>query len=775
MKIRLKIFLLVLLPSMLIFFIALRFLNIQNRELAIKSATTIADLYAAQAANTTKVIFEHDLSVAQTIRNSFLNYRDYTPKQRDYIYNQILANNLLNNNQFISVWASWELSETTEDWHDPYGRTKIETFKENGKINFYRDSTDLDGDDIKGLYYKLKSGEDDELLVNPYIYSYSDDDTSKSFLETTLAVPIIKDEVFAGVIGIDVSLERFKTIIEQQTPFENSYVFIVANDGKIVAHPNSAFQGKSLLNAYINLTDDVLNSIERGEAFQLFSKDQADEDIYLSFVPIKIGKTSTPWSVGIIVPKQIILESANKNFYTSIIVIIIVTLLSSLVMMLMYSNILVPLNKTTKILVELEKGNIQKLEKIKVNSKDELGTMANSVNNLVVALNSTVEFAKKIGKGDLRAEYKLLSNHDVLGTALLDMQKNLIEAKESEERRQTETRKLSWAQNGITQINEILRLENDTLEQLTFSVISFFVKYMGASQGGFYVINEEDINDKYIELLAAYAFDRKKQLTSKILIGEGLIGRSVKEKDVIYLTNLPEGYMFITSGLGDRTPNILLITPLIFEGHVFGVVEIASFVEFEKYQRNFIFDACERIASSISNIKKNVKTNELLKQSQQQSEKLKAREQDFEAKSTELKQTYDEISLKQKELNTFIDVITQRTSMVEYNLEGQILSIKDKKLEAMGVKIVDWIGKNISEIAKESKENTEWFTIFWTDLVSGKTRKRKYIYENNTNKLIYDETYIPIFDEKGKVYKIINFGIDITEVEMLKEKLKTKN
>jgi len=129
MKLRLKIFLLVILPSMLIFVLALYYLNVKNRDFAIENAKTIADLYAEQSANKTKIIFEHDLSVAQTIRNSFLSYQDYTIQQRDYIFNQILANNLLSNKQFLSVWASWELSEVAENWYDPYGRKKLKLLK----------------------------------------------------------------------------------------------------------------------------------------------------------------------------------------------------------------------------------------------------------------------------------------------------------------------------------------------------------------------------------------------------------------------------------------------------------------------------------------------------------------------------------------------------------------------------------------------------------------------------------------------------------------------
>jgi len=772
MSIRLKIFFFILIPSMVIFILSLIYLSNQFRELTIENSKKIADLYASQAANTTETMLEQDLSTVKALKNSFLGYTQYDATTRENFYNQILKNLLLNNKEYLSVWMSWELSEISNEWNSPYGRKRTATLKENGIVTFYVDSADIEGDDIKGLYYKLKSGEYDEVIADPYLYTYSSADTSTSFFETTIAASIVDNKSFAGVVGIDVSLERFQNIITQIAPFDKSFVFIVANNGTIVAHPNRNFQGKLLTSTYINLNADILDVIKAGNTFTGFTKNQYDEEIYISFVPINVGLTNSPWAVGMIVPKRVILSAAKENFTISIILVLAVTIFVSIVMMLMYSRITNPLRKTTKILVELERGNIQKLDKIEVKTKDELGLMANSVNNLVYSLNSTAEFAKKIGTGDLLAEYKLLSNEDVLGNALLDMQKNLISAKESEEIRQAQNQRLSWAQNGITQINEILRLENDSLEQLTFSITTYLVKYLNANQGGFYVIEDENLDDIHINLISAYAYDRKKQITSKLSMGEGLVGRSIKEKETIYIKNLPDGYMYISSGLGERTPHVLLITPLIFEESIFGAIEIASFREFEEYQRDFMLETCERIASSISNIKKNVRTNELLKQSQAQAEKIQARELEFNEKLKELETLQSEVSIKSKETKELISALSRRAAIAEYTPEGMIISISNYLLSSLGENIQNLVGKNQRDLADEAKESPEWFNQFWDDLRKGRVRRRKFIVEKNSKKIYFDETYIPLKDIDGHIYKILNLGIDITENEELKERIK---
>lgn len=106
---------------------------------------------------------------------------------------------------------------------------------------------------------------------------------------------------------------------------------------------------------------------------------------------------------------------------------------------------------------------------------------------------------------------------------------------------------------------------------------------------------------------SAYAYDKKKALEAKIEIGESLVGRCFQEKEVIYMTNIPEGYTFVSSGLGGHEPRALFLMPLLFEDEPFGVIEIASFRELASFEIDFLKTIGERVASSISVMEKTFK------------------------------------------------------------------------------------------------------------------------------------------------------------------------
>jgi GAF domain-containing protein len=108
-------------------------------------------------------------------------------------------------------------------------------------------------------------------------------------------------------------------------------------------------------------------------------------------------------------------------------------------------------------------------------------------------------------------------------------------------------------------------------------VISYITEKINAIQGAFYVINEDDQQESFIEMKSAYAYHKKKYINGKFKLGEGLVGQAAVEKDFILRTEIPDDYVTITSGiLGDKRPKSILITPLITEEKVFGVVEFAA-------------------------------------------------------------------------------------------------------------------------------------------------------------------------------------------------------
>ena len=235
--------------------------------------------------------------------------------------------------------------------------------------------------------------------------------------------------------------------------------------------------------------------------------------------------------------------------------------LIALIIWIIAYNISKPVIKTTKVLSDLAKGDIDESKKVKIKSKDEIGEMNQSVNTLIDGLNKTASFAREIGKGNLHKEFELLSEKDELGNSLLEMRESLKEAQEQEEKRKIEDQKQNWATQGLAKFGEILRQNTDDMNEFGYHIISNLVKYIDANQGGLFIINDDEKEDKYIELLACYAYERRKYMEKRIDIGVGMIGRCVQEQKTIYMTDLPEEYINITYGLGASVPNALLIVP----------------------------------------------------------------------------------------------------------------------------------------------------------------------------------------------------------------------
>ena len=231
-----------------------------------------------------------------------------------------------------------------------------------------------------------------------------------------------------------------------------------------------------------------------------------------------------------------------------------------------------------------------------------------------------------------------------------------------------EDKKREWANNGLAKFADILRTQQDDLQKSYDSIISYLVKYLEANQAGLFIVEKTD-DTKYIELKSSYAYDRKKYLTKRIEIGEGLIGQCYLEKDIIYLTEVPQNYITITSGIGAATPRAVLLVPLILNDEVFGIIELASFKIFEKYEIDFLIRAGENTAATISNLKTNDRTKMLLEESQQQSEEMRAQEEEMRQNMEEMQATQEELSRKSEEIQNLLDASKEKEDKIRQNLD----------------------------------------------------------------------------------------------------------
>ncbi len=290
---------------------------------------------------------------------------------------------------------------------------------------------------------------------------------------------------------------------------------------------------------------------------------------------------------------------------------------------------------------------------------DEIGQISSCIDAMIRNQLNLAKFAERIGDGEYTAEYSILSDKDILGSSITNMRDKL-------QKLALEDRDRNWSSQGLTRFSAILRDESDDLAGLCDMVLSSLVKYIGANQGLIYLLDKMPGGEKRLELRSAYAWDRKKYISSTLEIGEGLIGQAALEKGIIYITEVPENYIRITSGLGDANPTCLLIVPLIFEDALFGVLELASFRTLKNHEIDFAGKLGEMFASTISRVETNEQTQKLLRDSQQLTEELRAQEEEMRQNLEEMNATQEEMQQREVERIGIFTAINNTLATAEF-------------------------------------------------------------------------------------------------------------
>jgi len=297
--------------------------------------------------------------------------------------------------------------------------------------------------------------------------------------------------------------------------------------------------------------------------------------------------------------RNILLLSFKSSGKRLLIIQFTIAVIAILIAIVLIRYLLQSIKSFKRIITELGKGELP--EHILIEGSDEIGQMAKSLNTFIANLRSMSDFSQEIGKGNYDTEFQPLGDNDILGNSLISMREDLKNAAVEDQKRKEEDERRNWSTQGIARFSEILREYSNQFDELIFQVTSNLVKYLDANVGGLFLIRKGK-SEEYIELAASYAYNRKKFIKKKIEIGEGLVGRCVQEGETIYMTELPDDYIKIKSGLGEDKPKSLLIVPLRLNEEILGVMEIASLHEVQSHQIEFVERIGNSIASSISSL-----------------------------------------------------------------------------------------------------------------------------------------------------------------------------
>lgn len=354
--------------------------------------------------------------------------------------------------------------------------------------------------------------------------------------------------------------------------------------------------------------------------------------------------------------------------------------------------------------------------------------------------------------------------NDELSQSLINLRDDLQKREQDEKLRKQEEYQRHWITEGLASFSVILRETHSDLKTLSYSVVSELAKYLNAQIVGIFVINDSDENNKYIEQTGAFAYERKKFTDKKIEWGEGLVGGCILEKKTVFIQDVTEGYVEVTSGLGKSNPRCILIVPLIFNEEIYGAIEIASLRVLQDYEIEFVEKLGDSIASSISGIKINMRTAVLLKDSQKGQEIMKRQEAEMRNSMRELREIQLESAKQSAEFTSFTDSVNRGMIRAEYSIDGTLLYANQNflnKLEYSSKKEIE--GQNISMFINE--EDKEWFDDLWSRLIKGIEFFEgdiKHVTKSG-NDLWLIATYVVVKDKKGTISKLLFLAFDMTK------------
>lgn len=601
------------------------------REQAIKAANETGTALAREYAGQVRAEIEQGVTAARTLAHTFASIKAAeTPLtlNRDGAH-AILREVLQQNKSFYGTFTSWEpnafdqqdkLFRNADVAHDSTGRFIPYWFKEGDKL-LLETTQGYDTD----VYYTVPKQTKAEAIMDPLTYTVNGERISL----ITIVAPVLYEQKFYGLAGVDIATDWMQQMVKEAKLYGGkATITIVSHDGSIAASTlNDTLVGKNLAKVFPQYTAQLAALKSGDEEVQL-------TDTFLKvYTPVHIGNSKTPWQISIEIPSDLILAEANQQMWEMILISALLLIVSLSVLVIMIRKLTKPLATIVHVTKQVAEGDLSAREIS--TGKDEIGQMGVAFQTLMKGLRQTTEFANQIGKGNLDAEFTALSEKDILGKALLAMRDSLKKVSEEDKKR-------NWTTEGLAKFGDLLRVNNNDFKALTDSIMSNLVKYVGANQGGMYVLTLDQENPE-LELTATYAWGRKRFREKRVALGEGLLGQTALEKEYVYINDVPQDYVNITSGLGGANPRAILIMPLKVNDEVVGIIELASFNEFEQHQIDFVEKIGENIALTLSTVKINQATLRLLEEAGQVTEEKRVAEEELLQNQEELQATQEEM------------------------------------------------------------------------------------------------------------------------------------
>jgi methyl-accepting chemotaxis protein len=573
-----------------------------------KNAQEIAKETAYRYANIVKDDFEAALVAGRTLAHLFetaTNVESFTLTRTEA--NLMLKSFIEKNKQVFGIGVGFELNAfdgkdatfINAPGHDKTGRFIPYWTRNDQGEGVLEPLTDYEGENA-AAWYRLPKQKKQECVIEPYNYQAQ----GKKIFMTTLAVPLLdNNNNFMGVVGIDIAFESLQRHLSEVkvSDFKRAYLSFYSAKGIVIAHENKTNLGKQIKDTAAS--KEFIDFILKNQAFLIERHSQLLETKVITYgAPVEIGRTGTRWIVTVNIPKNELTATATWVILLTIVIGISITILTIFTIYFLAQSLVKPLLQVNSHLKILAQGQLNE-EDIDYQGTDEIAEIVMSFRQLKEGMKNAIEQANAIVAGDYTKEVKLRSNQDQLGRALADMIQTLREVT-------SKNAQQDWLKTGQTQLNDQISGEQDLI-RLAENIINFLTPYLEAQVGVFYLLEEGP--EARLKMIATHAYTWRKHLANEFNLGEGIVGQAALERKMMVITQPPNDYLYIQTGLGESPPQSILVMPLLYEDSLKGILELASFKTVTNKQIEFLKQVMPSIGIAVNTAQSRAKMQELLK------------------------------------------------------------------------------------------------------------------------------------------------------------------
>ena len=393
---------------------------------AVELSKTIGKQYSLEIKSELDIAMDAARNLSHTFQSLQSGTNVHQLKRAEYT--DIIRSIFKENSNFFGMGSIFEpnaldgkdIEYKNTSGHDKTGRFIPYWVREDGRYKLY---PAVDYEEEKNAdFYSIPKRTKKEVITEPYEYGVG----NKKVFMTTLVSPVLEkqNQQFMGVTAVDISLEQIQKIVSAIKPFDGGYAYLVSHQGIFVSHPNRELIGKSMTRRVTgDQRDKMAQAISNGKPYQFFWTHPNGTEYIQVLTPIQIGKTTTPWSLGIGIPIAKVTEGTKNRAILFLTLAILAIVILSGIIFLIINRIVKRIYLSVNLAQKIARGNLNHSFNIK--GKNELSVLAHALKDMVMSLKKKEELAQQIAKGDLTQTVELASKEDGLGKALQTMQVNL--------------------------------------------------------------------------------------------------------------------------------------------------------------------------------------------------------------------------------------------------------------------------------------------------------------------------------------------------------------